>query len=95
MKFTPVEDIIVDKFRGQGVSEAQKILITKDGNKITTATIILTFHGSTVPSEINVGFLKVSFPIHPQPSEMFRLPTVWTSQKQLQKSLQMPKMIHG
>ena len=53
-----MEDI-VDNLKEQGVSEAQKIIITKDGNKITTVTIVLTFHGSTVPSEINVCFLKV------------------------------------
>ena len=61
MKFTSVEGI-VDNLREQGVSEAQQITITKDGNKITTATIILTFHGSTVPIEINAGFLRTQVP---------------------------------
>ena len=71
LKFTPVEDI-VDNLKEQGVSEAQKIIITKDGNKITTATIILTFHGSTVPSQINVGFLKVNVsPFIPNPLRCF------------------------
>ena len=71
IKFTPVEDI-VDNLKEQGVSEAQKIIITKDGNKITTATIILTFHGSTVPSEINVGFMKVKVsPFIPNPLRCF------------------------
>ena len=35
LKFTPVEDI-VENLKEQGVSEAQKIVITKDGNRITT-----------------------------------------------------------
>ena len=52
----------LDYLKEQRVSEAQEITITKDGNKITTATIILTVHGSTVPTEINVGFLKVKEP---------------------------------
>ena len=52
--FTPLEDK-VDNLKEQGVSEAHKITITKDGNKITTMTIILFFHRSIVPTEINVG----------------------------------------
>ena len=67
-----MEDI-VENLKEQGVSEAQKIVITKDGNKFTTtATIILTFHGSLIPTEIKVGFLKVKVsPFIPNPVRCF------------------------
>ena len=55
LKLAPVEDI-VDNLKRQGVSKGLKIIITKDGNRITTAAIILTLHGYTVPNEINVVF---------------------------------------
>ena len=78
LKFTPLEDK-VDNLKEQGVSEAHKITITKDGNKITTMTIILFFHRSIVPTEINVGLFKVKVsPFIPQTSEMFWLPPIWT-----------------
>ena len=57
------------------VSEAYKIIITKEGNKITTAKIILTFHRNTVPADITVGnFLKVKvYPYMPNPQMALHL----------------------
>ena len=94
LKFTPVEDI-VENLKEQGVSEAQKIVITKDGNKITTATIFLTFHGSSVANEINVGFLKVKVsPFIPNPLRCFGCQQFGHHMNNC-KFLQMPKMLHG
>ena len=50
LKLAPVEDI-VDNLKRQGVNKGLKIIITKDGNRITTAAIILTLHGYTVPMQ--------------------------------------------
>ena len=57
MRSTPIEDI-VENLLDQGVSEAHKIVISREGKKITTDTIILTFHGSVIPPQIIVGYLS-------------------------------------
>ena len=58
LRSTPQEDIIVI-LPDQVVCEAHKLVITNKGKKITTGTIVLTFHGSVIPPQIIVGYLKV------------------------------------
>ena len=55
LRSTPQEDIL-ENLKDQGVSEVHKIVIKKEGNEITTGTIILTFHGSVIPTDIRVGY---------------------------------------
>ena len=50
---------VVNELANQGVIEAKKIEITKNGKKIPTGTFILTFNTSLLPKTLNIGYLRV------------------------------------
>jgi hypothetical protein len=66
-------DQIVEELKDQGVSHVRRILITKEGNRVPTNTLILTFMGTTLPVELTVGFMKVKVdPFIPNPMRCFK-----------------------
>ena len=67
----PIE--IIDGLRPEGVIDAKKIQITKDGSKINTNTVILTFGMPVIPTKINVGLYRVDVqPYIPNPLRCFK-----------------------
>ena len=57
----------------QGVIDAHRITINKDGKKVPTSTLILTFGVTTLPEQIKVGYLKVRVtPYIPSPMRCFK-----------------------
>jgi len=67
------ENEIVDCLLDQGVSQAHRININKDGKKIPTGTVILTFNTPDLPPKIKVGFLMVRVdPYIPNPMRCFK-----------------------
>ena len=67
------EEEIVSGLSHEGVSQARKIFFTKDGKKIPSATVILTFEGSSLPKEIKAGYLNVKVdPYIPNPLRCFQ-----------------------
>lgn len=67
------EEEIVQELASQKVTAARKIFITRDGRKLSTGTVILTFSGTTLPHDIKVGYLSVRVnPYIPNPLRCFR-----------------------
>jgi hypothetical protein len=64
---------IKDELVDQGVSEVRRVLVTKDGKKIPTNTLFVTFAMATLPESIRVGYLKVRVtPFVPSPLRCFK-----------------------
>lgn len=64
---------IVEGLRNEGVTEARKIFFNRDGNRVPSATVILTFACSTLPKEIKAGYLNVKVdPYIPNPLRCFQ-----------------------
>lgn len=64
---------ILEGLADQHVKDVYRISITKDGNKIPTGTLILTFDLSILPKEIKVGYLSVRVEAYiPNPVRCFK-----------------------
>jgi hypothetical protein len=62
----------MEGLKSQGVSDAYQIQAMREGEKKPTGTVILTFHGSTLPDFINVGYLRVHVRVYiPNPRRCF------------------------
>jgi len=72
LKDIEVEEI-VEGLKEDGVTDARKIYFNRDGNKVPSATVILTFARSTLPKEIKAGYLIVKVdPYIPNPLRCFQ-----------------------
>ncbi|KAG1713961.1 RNA-directed DNA polymerase from mobile element jockey [Nymphon striatum] len=54
------EDELLEELSYQGIIAVKKIIITRNGKKIATSTIILTFNTSEPPKSIKAAYLNVS-----------------------------------
>ena len=54
------DDDILLALQPQRVSRAQRMMITRDGQKVPTGTVFLTFETPSLPKKIKLGFLVVS-----------------------------------
>ena len=67
------EDEIVEGLREDGVTDARKIYFSREGKKVPSATVILTFGRSTLPKEIKAGYLNIKVdPYIPNPLRCFQ-----------------------
>ena len=51
---------IKTELKSQGVLDARKVLVTKDGKRVPTSTLFLTFASPSPPKHVFVGYLRVS-----------------------------------
>jgi hypothetical protein len=64
---------IVENLRHQGVTEAKRIIITRNGAKVRTGTLILTFALPSLPSHIKCGYLNIPVDLYiPNPLRCFK-----------------------
>ena len=67
------ETEIVNELYHQGVTEAKSIILTKNGNKVKTSTIILTFRTNILPASVMCGYLRVPVDVYiPNPLRCFK-----------------------
>ena len=67
------QDEIASVLESQGVTHARRIEITRNGNKIPTGTVILTFDQPQLPKKIKLGFQIVNVDLCiPSPMRCFR-----------------------
>ncbi|KAG1667768.1 Kinesin-like protein KIF21B [Nymphon striatum] len=67
------ESELLTELSSQGVTTVKKILITRNGQKITTGTIILTFNIPEPPKSIKAAYLNVSVDKYiPNPLRCFK-----------------------
>ena len=67
------EDTIVEELSDQLVTAARRIYIRRDGSRLPTNSIILTFGTAVLPEKIKVGYLVVRVkPFIPNPLRCFR-----------------------
>jgi hypothetical protein len=67
------EDEIVEGLSEEGVTEARKIYYNKEGRKISSPTVILTFDSSVLPKEIKAGYLNIKVDAYiPNPLRCFQ-----------------------
>lgn len=67
------DEEIIEGLKEQGITNARRIKITKEGRRIETNTIILTFNSSIIPKTIKVGYLQVNVEIYiPNPLQCYR-----------------------
>ncbi|KAG1653063.1 RNA-directed DNA polymerase from mobile element jockey [Nymphon striatum] len=67
------ESELLTELSSQGVTAVKKILITRNGQKITTGTIILTFNIPEPPKSIKAAYLNVSVDKYiPNPLRCFK-----------------------
>ena len=67
------QEEIVDVLASQGVSHARRIEITRNGERVSTGTVILTFNQTTLPEKIKLGFLMIKIDTFiPNPMRCFR-----------------------
>lgn len=72
LKDIPEKEIAED-LADQGVCEARKIFMKKEGELVPSATVILTFAMSVLPKEIKAGYLNLKVdPYIPNPLRCFR-----------------------
>ena len=71
------EDII-EGLADQNVTNARRIIVTRDGDKRETNTIILTFQSAIIPEVLKVGYLNIRGLIHPYPFAMLFMFQIWT-----------------
>jgi hypothetical protein len=66
------EEEIVEDLSSEGVIAARKLYFTKDGRRLTSNTVILTFDGSVLPKVIKAGYLNLKVePYIPNPLRCF------------------------
>lgn len=66
------EEEIAEDLSSEGVIAARKLYFTKDGRKLTSNTVILTFDGSVLPKQIKAGYLNLKVePYIPNPLRCF------------------------
>ena len=67
------EEEIVTELSCQGVTEAKRISIKRNGSTIKTSTIILTFRSPKLPSGVKCGYLNVPVDVYvPNPLRCFK-----------------------
>ena len=67
------EEEIVTELYDQGVTDAKRIVIKRNGNTIKTSTIILTFRSPNLPNNIKCGYLNVPVDVYvPNPLRCFK-----------------------
>ena len=63
---------ILEGLSSQKVKEAYQIQIKRDGKKVSTGTVILTFDSTILPREVKVGYLNVPVSVYiPNPVRCF------------------------
>jgi hypothetical protein len=64
---------IRQELTSQGVTQVQRVLVTKEGRKVPTNTLFLTFAMAKLPESIKVGYLRVKVtPFVPSPLRCFK-----------------------
>ena len=72
LKFVSEAEIL-EGLSQQKVKEVKHIKIMKDGNRLPTGTIILTFDTTKLPQEVKVGYLNVPVAVYvPNPMRCFQ-----------------------
>ena len=67
------EEEILDNLSSQGITEVRKIRVQRDGRRINTGTIILTFGLPVLPTSVKIGFLRVKVDVYiPNPLRCFK-----------------------
>ena len=59
-------DEILHELKCEGVTHVKRIEITKNGNKVRTGTLILTFNTPILPSSIKLGYLRLQVDLFPR-----------------------------
>jgi hypothetical protein len=59
-----IDTDIADKLKSQQVSNIKRIHSTRDGNRVPTNTLIVTFSTTLLPSSIRVGYLNVRVAVY-------------------------------
>ena len=68
------EEEIKKELQPQGIIGVKRI-------SIRYSLYVLAIKGQNIPKKINIGYLKKETTLHSQPSKMFSLPKIWTSQE--------------
>ena len=72
LKFCTDEEVL-DELSSQRVVHLKRIIVTRNGEKKSTGTFIVTFNSSSLPKTITVGYLKVKVdPYIPNPIRCFK-----------------------
>src|ERR1044071_3835814 len=67
------EDEIQEEMKGAGIVNVSHILKWKDGNRVPSGSMILTFGSSTLPAKIKAGYLSLKVrPYIPNPLRCFK-----------------------
>jgi len=67
------DEEIAEILSHEGVIKAQRISLTKDGQRLPTGTVFLTFNAPLLPEKIKVGFMVVRVdPYIPNPMRCFK-----------------------
>jgi len=67
------EEEILENLSAQDITEVRKIRVQRDGCRINTGTIILTFGLPVLPTSVKIGFLRVKVDAYiPNPLQCFK-----------------------
>ena len=67
------EEEILANMSAQAITEVRKIRVQRDGRRINTGTIILTFGLPVLPTSVKIGFLRVNVDAYiPNPLRCFK-----------------------
>ncbi|KAK2147319.1 hypothetical protein LSH36_559g00023 [Paralvinella palmiformis] len=58
------EEETLDNLSSQGITEVRKIRVQRDGRRINTGIIILTFGLPVLPTSVKIGFLRVKVDVY-------------------------------
>jgi len=67
------EDEIKEELAEQGVTDVRRVVISKEGRRVPTGTLILTFRMTTLPESLKIGYMNVRVtPYIPSPMRCFK-----------------------
>jgi hypothetical protein len=68
-----IETDIAEELKSQQVSNVNRILSTRDGKRVPTNSLIVTFSTPIIPSSIQVGYLNVRVAVYiPNPMQCYK-----------------------
>ncbi|MES9881570.1 MAG: hypothetical protein ABW185_11875 [Sedimenticola sp.] len=67
------ENEILSNLSDQGVTDVRRISVTKNGTRVPTRNVILTFNTPDLPTSIKAGYLRITVEVYvPNPLRCFR-----------------------
>ena len=67
------DDVLLDEWAEQGVSDVKRIFAFRDGEKKPTDSLIVTFELQTLPKELTAGYLRLPVSLYiPQPLRCYQ-----------------------